>query len=573
MCGISGFNWCDKELIKVLNDAIQHRGKDGYGYYVDDFISLGHRRLSILDLSDAGKQPMSDINENYWIVHNGEVYNFKEIKEELKEIGCNFRSKTDTEVILKAYEKWGISSFEKFNGIFAFAIYDKKERKIILCRDRLGVKPLYYFYDGKKFIFSSEVKGIYQTFKNQLHFSLKFRYIQHFFYANLVESESFFTEIKKVPQGTFLELDLENTKLDIKEYYIPWKQINQKNFLKNARMAENSLIDRLDVILNKVVKRQLISDAPIGTICSGGLDSSLITVIAKKFRPDLEIYHVSVNDKVYNETKYAKLIAEKYDTKLKIIELDKDVFLKYLNKCTYMNDIPLIHVNAIGIHLLSKKAKEDGVKVLLSGEGADELFGGYTKYKNLLRALRYKKYLDKIIEKKKDLIKYFSILFQPEEFILSYFLRNKDLNDPISKPFLKRIREIKDKLSFIKNNNDRLLKSYLINDLNHYLINILQRTDRMSMMNQIEMRVPFLDNELLDFCIHIPVKYQVKFKSTKYILKRLSERYLPKEIIYRQKEGFGIPTARWLKLKDNNMLKNKLLSIWNNNYLDKKIIH
>lgn len=551
MCGINGFNWQDTELITKMNNLLKHRGPDENGIFISDRISLGHTRLTILDLSEKGKQPMTNDDKSLWIVYNGETYNYKELKEELEKKGYIFRSRTDTEVILHSFAENGPESFLRLNGIFAFCIYDKKNDYIYLVRDRLGIKPLYYYYDTKRLIFSSEIKT-FQIFKD-MFFSINDNAILEYFLTMNISDESFFKNIKSIEPGYYLKFDLKNNKLSLHNYFNIYHTISKKQYQANRQKSDKKLIDELDTLLNKVVKEQLMADVPIGTICSGGIDSSLLTAIAKKYSKNLKIFNVSVEGDNYNESKYAKKVAEHLGLDLIEEELNQKSFNQYYEKCIALADLPLIHPNSVGIHLISKKAKEENIKVLLSGEGADELFGGYPQYK-----LFYRRLLINKLPQYEVILNKLRILLQNKNFV-KYLIEDSDsiISHYNTLPWVynryKVNKEFYNALDFLPQNFEREIVAYMLKDLKYYLMPILMRTDRMSMGAGLEMRVPYLDYQVVDFALNIPLQYKVGFFKTKYLLKKVAERYLPRDIVYRKKMGFTLPTGEWINDKDVRM--------------------
>jgi asparagine synthase (glutamine-hydrolysing) len=466
------------------------------------------------------------------------------LKEKLENQGHIFKSKTDTEVILHSYEEKRVESFSSFNGIFAFCLYDVNKELLYLVRDRLGVKPLYYFFNEGKFVFSSEIKTFLNL--NNTQFSLDNNAILEYFYTRNISTESFFQNINALEPGYYLTFDLHNNILSKNQYFNIYNVVSREKYLNNTKRREKKLIEELDVLLNTVVKDQLIADIPVGTICSGGIDSSLLTAIAKKYCKNLKIFNVRVKDEVYDESKYALRVADYLGLDLIEEELNENNFKELYKKCIFLADLPLIHTNSVGIYLISKKAKDEGISVLLSGEGADELFGGYPQYKFFYRRLFLTKtpileYLNKNVRNLwyyKDFTNY--MLDDANYFITQY--NNVPWNierNNVNKRFY-------DALNFLEENFEREMSSYILKDLKYYLVPILRRTDRMTMGVGLEMRVPYLDNRLVDFAINLPLKYKNSFFKTKYLLKKVAERYLPKDIIYRKKMGFGIPTERWL---------------------------
>ena len=308
MCGINGFNWADRDLIDEMNRSIQHRGPDGDQAIVWDDFSLGHTRLSILDLTESGNQPMASNDKSIWISYNGETYNYQSLKDKLLQKGQPFHSRTDTEVILRCFAEEGTESFSKFNGIFSFCLYDRKNSVVYLVRDRLGIKPLYYCAVGKRFIFSSEIKAFRATHIVPLNIN-EHALLEYFLTMN-ISTESFFKDIKSLAPGHYLRYDLKTNKLSIHEYFNIYHVVSREKYTENQVRDEKELVDELDGLLNEIVRNQLMADVSVGTICSGGVDSSLLTAIAKNNCRNLKIFNVSVVGSEYDESRFARLVAK-----------------------------------------------------------------------------------------------------------------------------------------------------------------------------------------------------------------------------------------------------------------------
>jgi asparagine synthase (glutamine-hydrolysing) len=542
MCGINGISWENNNDISEMNEAIVHRGPDGNGTYVDDGVSLGHVRLSILDPTIKANQPMVNEINSLVLVYNGELYNFKEIKEKLVKKGINFLTNSDTEVILYAYQEYGTAIFKELNGIFSFAILDKEKQQLILVRDRLGIKPLYYGFKGNDIIFSSELKGI----KCSLELEFSENRTWDYLLSSNITGESFYSNVTPLTPGTFGTFDLNSKKLTTEKYCQLIDLIKEKKYNKQGQVAEEKIIDELDELLNTVVKDQMVSDVPIASVGSGGLDSSLVTAIAAQYNSDISVYHVKVDDDKCDESKYAKQVAKYLNLELKTEILSKSNYLEYVDYCIEVEELPLSHPNSVGIYLISKKAKEDGIKVLLTGEGADELFGGYHRYKAYQKKLMFNRLpiLPKIIKKFSNLLIHPGFGGFSTEDVANYLEQAPGFAFNVERN--RFITELKTAFSFIENEKDRELKTYISTDLQYYLPPILRRTDRMSMAAGLEMRVPFLDNRLLDFSLNLPVKHQINKYELKYLLKKVGERYLPRDIVYRSKKGFPLPINDWL---------------------------
>ena len=557
MCGIAGFNWADRELIARMNHSIRHRGPDGERTVVWDDFSLGHTRLTILDLTDHGNQPMASDDDSLWITYNGEIYNHLALKDELSRKGHEFRSRTDTEVILHCFAEEGTKCFSRFNGIFAFCLVDRKNSAAYLVRDRLGIKPLYFHVRDKRFIFSSEIKAFREA-GDGLFIMDEHAVLEYFLTMN-ISSESFFAPIHSLEPAHYLRYDLRTNQATTHEYSSVFQWVTKERFSENQRRREDELIDELDALLNKIVKDQLMADVPVGTICSGGVDSSLLTAIAKKYSSDLKIFNVRVGDGIYDESKYAGMVARHLGLRLIEEDLDQKAFLDHYRKCIELSDLPLIHPNAVGIFLISRKAKTEGIKVLLSGEGADELFGGYPKYKTFYARARmerfplYRTALKRmgVLRQEKSFARY--LIEDGMEIIHRYgALPWTHYREKIQQRFL-------EKLSFVRGEAQKETLAFMLKDLKYYLMPILLRADRMSMGAGLEMRVPFLDHRMVDFAVNLPLARKIGIFQTKRLLKKVAERYLPREIVYRKKMGFLLPAEKWLQTDD---VRKHMFSEW-----------
>jgi asparagine synthase (glutamine-hydrolysing) len=547
MCGINCINRNDKEKILAMNKTIAHRGPDQQGIHTDRHVSLGHVRLSILDLSEKGRQPME--YKNLKIIYNGEVYNFKELRSELGKKGLTFNSQTDTEVILKGYAQEGEQFLKKLNGIFAFVLYDKDKKTLSFMRDRLGIKPLYYYHDGERLIISSEIKTFIENFREEIDFTEDCCVIKEFLTNGCIPQESFIKNVTTAKPGEMLRYDLVKKKLTSNILINIYDDVTPARYAKNREKTEEELVDELDAILNRVVKRQMISDAPVGTICSGGLDSSLVTAIATKHNPDMKVYNIKVEEKKLDESKYAKIVADHLGLRFSVQKMNKKVYLDNYKECTYYCDSPLLYGNSVGVMLIARKAREDKIKVLLSGEGADELFGGYGWYRQLYQLLNLHDL--NVLKKIKGgwVVPY--LFLQNKQAVVDHYTNYRNVNNEFPEHHnrvKKLVKRLEKKLPYIKNRNERTAHAFLLADMQHHLIGLLKRADRMSMMHSVETRVPFLDNELLEFAFNLPFKY----KNGKNLLKKVAERYLPKEIVHRRKVGFEMPYAKWLNVSDCN---------------------
>lgn len=554
MCGIAGFvskQFSKDDLVKMTS-AIQHRGPDAKGHYFNSEknIGLGHRRLSIIDLSDAANQPMESHCSRYRMVYNGEVYNYKEIAKKLGAL--NWKTSSDTEVILESFVKWGTDFVYELNGMFAIAIYDLLEEKLFLFRDRMGIKPLYYYYNGKDVIFASELKAINQLeIKKKINHSSIYSYL-HLGYIPL--NQTIYNNVFKVNPGSYLIYN--NNELREKYY---WKPENK--FEENSIKDFNSSKKQLRSLLQDSIKTRLMSDVPIGTFLSGGTDSSIITAIAQEVNNSpINTFSIGFKEAKYNESEHANKVAKHVGTNHHEFILTEDDALNELENIMDHFDEPFADSSALPTMLISKMAKKH-VTVCLSGDGGDELFMGYGAYQwanrvnhPLFRRLRYP--ISKLLEFSADNQKkraalvfnspnnnWKSHIFSQEQYLFSESEINKLLLDP-------------DKNSIINNlNADFKLKRKLspsekqaFFDLNNYLIDdLLVKVDRSSMYSSLEARVPLLDHKIVEFALNLEKGLKINNGVQKYILKELLYDYVPKKIMDRPKWGFSIPLEKWLQ--------------------------
>lgn len=562
MCGISGiFSKTHipnvEDRIVRMNDSISHRGPDAGGHFIKKNVVLGHRRLSIIDTRDVANQPMHSSSNEWHIVFNGEIYNFIEIKQQ---ISYNFQTTSDTEVILAAVQNKGVEWFlERANGMFAIALYNSKSESLLLIRDRMGIKPLYYFIDEENLIFSSEIKGI--LFSGLVEAKFNDEAVDEYLANRHVRSPyTFFKNIYQVNPGNCISIDKDCFKIKETTYWsIP------DVFNTSKKYDEKYILDQFDNQLSKAIQYRLISDVPLGTYLSGGVDSSLITAItAINKNEQINTYTIGFNE--INEFEYSKVIADKYKTIHHEILMRKEEYLSKWEKLIYFKDAPLGVPNEIPLAVMSSKLKEK-ITVVLSGEGADELMGGYGR---IFRApFDY--------ENENTTISFYDYLISKYEYV-SRELRDKLINTPKSY----RIQfddEIKSSFKS-KTNEENIFRFFH----KYHVKGLLQRVDMTTMQTSVEARVPFLDHNLIEFT-YAKVPYDLKLRwinekameqakkirsiqysenldTPKYLLRKLSYRYLPKEIIERKKVGFPVPLTEWfsnLEELANDLLKN---AVW-----------
>lgn len=558
MCGISGIinkniSPFNKNEIQKINDLIAHRGPDDEGFYFEKNFAFGHRRLSILDLSRDGHQPMHYL-EKYTITYNGEVYNYLEIKEELSKDGYKFHSHTDTEVILASYDKWGQDCVNRFNGMWAFAIYDK-EREIIFCsRDRFGIKPFYYTEVDNKFVFGSEIKQLLEFYderyvnKKILMDYLVIGYENH-------TNETFFENIFKLEQSHNLIYDLKTNNFEIKRYYDVKKE--------EMKLDENSSIERYKAKLTDAITLRLRSDVKVGTCLSGGLDSSSIAAIASdiyntKANDRFAAIHAKSSQKSSDESLFANEVADNCNLDLNIIEPTQNEFINSIDEVVYTQEEPFGGPSVFMQYFVMKKSKEIGCTVLLDGQGGDETLVGYERYyPAYLMSLGFFDFIKGFFNSsenskltKKELLAYFV-----------YFTKSKI-----------RIKRLKNKNKFIKKEYfdlasfdvlEKNAKSYLnLFELQREEIfhtqmpHLLRYEDRNSMRHSIETRLPFIDFRVVETALSIDNKYKIKDGWTKYILRKIVDKILPKNIVWRKnKFGFEAPVKSWIDAIDSKIIE------------------
>lgn len=554
MCGINGFNFSNEELIGQMNKKLTHRGPDDVGDFIDSSISLGHTRLSIIDLSSRGHQPMFSADGRYVIVYNGELYNFLEIKKDLQSRGVSFFSNSDTEVILSAYLAYGVDCLEKFNGIFSLAIWDKKDKRLFAARDQIGVKPFFYYYKDDKLIFSSEIKSI---LIHQIDKELDYQSLNTYFrFLYIPGPQTIFKHVKKLLPGHYLIW--QNHNLEIKQYYN--LSIPQKNysFLETKTLVRSEF--------DKAVERQLISDRPLGVFLSGGIDSTAILgsmsrlvnhqikTFTVKFDIDIE------RDKFNIDSDLAKKNSQYYHTEHhELLVTAKDVANNLEDVVYHMDDLVSNHTQ-VATYLLAKAAKQE-VDVVLGGDGADEIFGGYSRYYyyNLIEKFqRIPKFLRKNFVNhnianffgKGDVYRKLNVntaldLFwefnAQSEAMVNRFLK-KDFNNQMQS------KDLWQKYYFNQLSGG-MTEQLMVVDLKAWLIDeSLIKSDKLTMAHGLEERVPILDKNLVALAMSIPNKYKINKKDQgKFIFKEAVKDYLPEYIYNKPKTGWFSPAAKWLR--------------------------
>ena len=558
MCSINGFNFKNEDLVLKMNKVTSHRGPDGSGFFCDDNISLGHNRLSVIDLSDAASQPMKSFNGKLIIVFNGEIYNFKELKKELRDY--SFRTNSDTEVILAAYQKWGKNCVKKFNGIFAFAIWDKDKKELFLARDNIGIKPLYYHWDGNHFIFSSEIKAILEHNLPKILDMEAFNHYLRVLYAP--EPYTMFKGIKKFPAG---HIGLLNEKKFITERY--WRLREESDYLKEPLKETAKIVYRE---VEQAVARQLVSDKPIGLYLSGGIDSSAVLHCASQYKKNIDTFSVGFDltekeqrDKFNADFYLARRTAKHYGANHNEVLLSSQDVLNSLEKCIWHMDEPISNPTALSMMKLAGFAKQKA-DVVLGGDGSDELFGGYDRYRLSLMASYYQKLpggLRNIFSCGERLRK----LNTPagiDRFALFMFQKDALLKETINEDFLKfDTKDFFQEKFFSQKNSKSFEERFMDTDLRSWLADeSLIMTDKMSMANGLEVRVPLLDNELVKLAARIPMKHKISLSKTKIVLKEAFMGKIPSFLFDQPKRGWFSPAAKWLRRKELQIKAREILS-------------
>ncbi len=549
MCGICGFTGdiIDRDaVLKNMTDVITHRGPDSEGFFSDDKINMGFRRLSIIDL-DAGHQPIYNEDRSLVLTFNGEIYNYKDLRRELIELGHSFYTESDSEVLVHGFEQWGPDMLNKLRGMFGFAIYNSHDGSVFIARDFFGIKPMHYTLCNGHFVYASEIKSIlkFPEYKKEFNESMLDKYLS-FQYA--VPPETFFKDVYCLLPGHYMIY--KDGKIDITRYF-------EARFNPDNNMTEEEAVDKIEKVFENSVNAHKISDVEVGCFLSSGVDSSYVST----YFADQKTFTVGFDfGEKYNEISWAQDLSKEIGVDHKFKLIDSEEFWGSVEKVQYHMDQPLADPSCIALYFVSKLASEY-VKVVLSGEGADELFGGYTIYnephvfKTYQKILPYKLRMwlykmakkmpnikgrgfimrgarpteEKFIgnafmyddEQKKSILKNPAIVTKPQDYCQRYYARVKDYDDETKMQYL---------------------------DINLWMVgDILLKADRMSMANSLELRVPFLDKEVFKVASTIPTRLRVNKKNTKYAMRMAAMRHLPERTAQKEKLGFPVPTRVWLR--------------------------
>lgn len=579
MCGVAGFINIDgapasSAILKAMTDAIIHRGPDGEGHWIKDNIGIGHRRLAIIDPSPAGYQPMVSDDQRYVLSYNGEIYNYRELRKELEAEGFHFRSKTDSEVVLYALVKWGPNAFLKFNGMFALVLWDQKEKKLLLARDRYGIKPIYYSNSNNTFSFGSEQKAI--TIQPDFQCKLnKPTLLEYFTFQNIFNNQTLLQNIYLLPAGNYAILDC--NKLDAKiKLYQYWDYFFRE---PDYKASETEYMEELDRLFARAVNRQLVSDVELGVYLSGGIDSGSITALASKQIPNLKSFTIGFDlssasgmELAFDERFKAEFMSGLFKTEHYEMVLKSGDMESCMKNLTWHLEEPRIgqsYPNYYAAKLCSKF-----VKVVLSGTGGDELFGGYPwRYYQASNSQNFETYINNYyyfwqrLLSDSEIKKLFNPIWSEVEHVCT-----RDIFREVFKGHSNKLEKTED---FINHSLYFESKTFL-----HSLFVV---EDKLSMCHGLESRVPFMDNDLVDFAMQCPAnlklgnlskiqsldenQVQDKFRNLKYesyegkkILRKMMKKYLPKKILNSPKQGFSSPDASWFKGDSIEFVKRRLLN-------------
>lgn len=584
MCGITGvfaFNLVgkfNKINVAAATATLAQRGPDFQNIHADEWVCLGHRRLSIIDTREVAHQPMWDENKRYCIIFNGEIFNFRELREELKQKGFSFFSESDTEVLLKLYILEKENCLNRLNGFFSFCIYDSIEQTLFLARDRYGIKPLLYLFDEDKFLFGSEMKSILAYgIDKEIDYTSLFTYLQ----LNYIPApNTIFARVKKLMPGHYLKVG--SRQLAVGKYYeIPYdREPEQKD-----RLSYNEAKGKFKLLLEASVQRRLVSDVPLGAFLSGGVDSSVVAALASRHKPDLHTFSIGFQDeKFFDETEYATAVAKHINANHTVFSLSNNDMLEHVHSILDYIDEPFADSSAIAVYMLSKETRKYAT-VALSGDGADELLGGYNKHAAFYRVLhagwkentvavlgplwgllpksRHAPFSNKLRQlsrfaegaKLSSRDRYWRWAGYADESTTGRLL-SLESKQKFSQEYESRKRELLSTLPIKESMNDILLtdmRLVLANDM-------LTKVDMMSMANGLEVRVPFLDYEVVNFLFSLPDDFKINGVIRKRILQDAFRDLLPPEIYNRPKKGFEVPMLKWLRKEMRSTINDDLLS-------------
>ena len=551
MCGINGIlhlqsqQKVDERILTKMRDSLEHRGPDDKGLFIENNLGLGHRRLSVLDISKAGHQPFLSENGRYVMVYNGEIYNFKDFYPELRSNGFVIKTNSDTEVLLKLFELYGTKMLHRLNGMFAFVIWDKKEQKLTAIRDRMGVKPLYYSFYNETFYFASEQKALFTA---GIPLKMAQNGLDEYIFNRFVAGENtLYENVKKVLPGYIFTVH-ENGKTTTEKWWDLKKEIQNQPKIENP-------VEWFRETFDDSVRLRMVSDVPVGVLLSGGLDSSsILASLNHQNYKDIQTFNIGFKEKEHNESHLAKMMSDKFGYGFHTMQLEDNALFDKLIDSTYFQDEPIMHLSEPHILALAQMAKPS-VKVLLSGEGADELMGGYVRYKalkypSLLNTIATIGHLDYFTSRPRyEKLARYSQIKNPDNLVIyngcniypNDIAKNYGISNPPKNEYRNQILE--DAKSLYPNN---LRRQALYFDQHTYLCSLLDRNDRCTMGASIECREPFLDQRLIAGLGSLEDKWLFTGKKWKYILKSAMKDRLPEEILNFKKVGLSVPWGDYL---------------------------
>ena len=567
MCGIAGYITVrpaapDRATLERMTDTIRHRGPDECGYYQDSYASLGHRRLSIIDLA-TGQQPMTNENGRLQIVYNGEIFNHADLRPGLERAGHAYKTRCDTETILHAYEEYGPACVERFRGMFSFALWNAEARRLFCARDRLGKKPFYYYFDGRLFAFASEIKALlaHPGISAALDESTLPEYLT---FGYISDERTMFSGIRKLMPGHLLTLDAgEEPKLNVRQYWdIPAEGAQEDR-------SDQSWIRECRERLEETVRMRLMSDVPLGIFLSGGLDSSAIAALVRRQAAGpVKTFAVGYREAPYSELEHASRVAKSIGTEHRDVVVPMEDFFDALPRLVWHEDEPIVWPSSVSLYFVSRLAALE-VKVVLTGEGSDEMFGGYARYRHYLWNQRWQGRYGIVPAPMRSAIrsaiagsgllaadvrrKLQHTFVGLDGGMESLYLDSFYCAFPGSEvdPMLRSAAPSSPYAGFLRYWSERgeeaPLARMLFADQKTYLVELLMKQDQMSMATSIESRVPFLDHEFVEFSWRVPDRLKLRGKEGKYIVKKAVEDLLPREIVYRPKMGFPTPLRQWLR--------------------------
>lgn len=562
MCGIAGLisnNTSTKEKIEAASHCLAHRGPEAKNIWSNEShsVSLGHNHLHIIDTSETASQPMQYL-DRYIIIHNGEVYNYVEIKKDLEANGFPFKSLSDTEVIVAAYAAYGANCLQHFDGMFSFAIWDEQEKKLFAARDRFGEKPFFFSYDERNFVFASEMKALWEmAVVKEVDRSFLFNFLTTGYTSNPTDpSETFYRNIHQLPPATYLVFDQKRNELRFEKYWQPYIEIN-------SRIETEEAIEQFRFLLSDSIRKRLRSDVPIGTSLSGGLDSSTIVALCSQLTAQQythKAFTAVFDGFEKNEEQYAKQVAKRFNLQQYLVTIKDDDVVELMTQVMHHQEIPIASASALAQYKVYQTAKQNGVTVLLDGQGADETLAGYHKYykwywqelyreKRLFKSGELKAARDLEIKESFDYKNKAAALF-PE--FAAAMLQTQKAKQAFRHPYFNRDFAFsnKQKFYYATPSSFDLNGALYFNTFVYGLNELLHLADRNSMAHATEIRLPFLNHQLVEFLFALPPSFKIRNGWTKWILRKAAEPLLPKEVVWRRdKVGFEPPQKKWMQNK------------------------